>query len=230
MTFSEPALLRVTDSMAFRASAAAYLVLDRDLRIRAANRSYEEATLHRSMDMIGEFMFDVFPDNPDTPQVRSVQNLECSLESVLRHGGQSRMGLQRYDVRDPSTGMFVSKTWLPVNSPILDADGNTVAILHHVEDVSHMLGATLLERLLRTHPGTALTEPGGVPDLPDLEDRLDVESIRWDAQLRRQRAGALSNRSAQAMERVARRISASGARATRQHTLRMTPRNGATDR
>ena len=198
--------------------------------IRAANRSYEEATLHHSTDMIGEFMFDVFPDNPDTPQARSVQNLERSLELVLRHGGQSRMGLQRYDVRDPSTGMFVSKTWLPVNSPIFDADGNTVAVLHHVEDVSHMLGATLLERLLGTHPGMALTEAGGVPDLRDLEDRLDVESIRWDAQLRRPRAGALSKRSAQAMERVARRISASGARATRLQTLRMTRRNGATDR
>jgi PAS domain-containing protein len=201
MKLSDAALHRVTDNMAFRASAAAYLVLDRDLHIRAANRSYEEATLHRSADMIGEFMFDVFPDNPDAPQVNSVGNLEYSLESVLRHGCQSRMGLQRYDVRDPSTGMFVNKTWLPVNSPILDADGNTVAILHHVEDVSHMIQATSLERLVST-PGWANREAGDVAHV------RDVQRVRQDAQLRSQRAGALSNRSAEAIERAVRRISA----------------------
>jgi hypothetical protein len=39
------------------------------------------------------------------------------------------MGLQRYDVRDPDTGVFVTRTWLPVNSPIFDADGRVVAVL-----------------------------------------------------------------------------------------------------
>ena len=114
---SDAALRRVTDSWTFRAS------------VSAANHPYELATLRRSADMTGEFMFDVFPDNPDAPEARSVENLARSLESVLRHAGKSRMGLQRYDVRDPDTGVFVTRTWLPVNSPIFDADGRVVAVL-----------------------------------------------------------------------------------------------------
>lgn len=201
MKLTEAALRRVTGTVAFRASAAAYLVMDRDLYIRAANHSYEGATLHRSGDMIGEFIFDVFPDNPDTPTARSVKNLEGSVESVLRHAVPNRMGLQRYDVRDPSTGMFVNKTWIPVNAPIFDADGNTVAILHHVEDVSHLVLTTSLERLLSVPAEADATEGGDIADLGDVVDRL-----RRDAASRQQRADVLSTQSVQAMERASRTI------------------------
>lgn len=199
---SDAALHRVTDSWTFRASAAAYLVLDRDLRIRAANHPYELATLHRSADMIGEFMFDVFPDNPDAPEARSVDNLARSLESVLRHADKNRMGLQRYDVRDPYTEVFVTKTWLPVNSPIFDADGRVVAVLHHVEDVTRMVQTTSLERLLSKHPATAL--PGG-DALAEFRDF--AERVRRDADSRRRSADALVSRSSVAMDRAAHTLS-----------------------
>lgn len=201
MKLSEAALRRVTDSMAFRASAAAYLVLDCDLRIRAANHSYELATMHPCADMVGEFMFDVFPDNPETPLAHGVRNLEHSLEAVLRRKAGHRMGLQRYDVRDPSSGLFVDKTWLPVNSPVLDADGKTVAILHHVEDVSHLLLATSLELQVSRPEGTAAAEPAVVPDVSGL-----VERVRRDALSRQRSAGAMFTRSVEAMERAERRL------------------------
>lgn len=202
MKYDDDALRRVTDSPAFRASAAGYLVMDLELHIRAVNRSYELATLRRGADIVGEFMFDVFPDNPDTPEARSVKNLESSLESVLRLAGPNRMGMQRYDVRDPSTGLFVKKTWLPVNSPIFDADGNTVAILHHVEDVSHLVLTTSLEGQL-SEQAEAVTTGGG--DIANA--RRFAEFAHRDAQVRRQRADALLTRSVQAIGRSARTAS-----------------------
>ena len=213
MNLHEAALRRVTESLAFRASAAAYLVMDGDLCIRAANHAYEEATLHNSAEMIGEFMFDVFPDNPDTPQARSVQHLERSLEWVLRHGGQNRMALQRYDVRDPATGRFVSKTWLPVNTPIFDPDGHAIAILHHVEDVSHLVLATSLEHLL---------------SLPAAEAApAEVEAAarrRREADVLQQRGEAMMTRTVQAAERANRRITASQSRLQRGNPQSVIPR------
>ena len=212
MNLHETALRRVTDSLAFRASAAAYLVMDGDLYIRAANHAYEQATLHNSADMIGEFMFDVFPDNPDTPQARSVDHLERSLESVLRHGGQNRMALQRYDVRDPATGLFVNKTWLPVNTPIFDADGHTIAILHHVEDVSHLVLTTSLEHLLTLTAERATAEAQA------------AERMRREADALQERGDALFIRTLHAAERAKRRITASQSRLQRGNPQTAIPR------
>ncbi|WP_246755672.1 hypothetical protein [Bradyrhizobium sp. CCBAU 53338] len=50
------------------------------------------------------------------------------------------MKVQRYDIRDPS-GTFVERHWQPINSPIHDAAGHLVYLLHHVEDVSAQVAA-----------------------------------------------------------------------------------------
>lgn len=42
--------------------------------------------------------------------------------------------IQRYDVRYAS-GHFVERYWQPVNTPIFDAKGRLVYLLHHVEEV-----------------------------------------------------------------------------------------------
>ncbi len=152
MTLADAAIRGIVNSMAFRASAAPYLVLDTDLRIRAANLAYQQATHHDIADMVSEFMFDVFPDNPATPEARSVDRLAASFERALLSGEPDRMELQRYDVVDGGKG-FLQKSWLPVNSPIRDADGKTLGVLHHVEDVTRFLFTTALEHdLLAPQP------------------------------------------------------------------------------
>lgn len=149
MSLADAAIRGIAASVAFRASAAPYLLLDLDLRIRAANAAYEIATHHGIDDMAGEPMFDVFPDNPATPEAHSVERLGESFERALTRGDADRMGLQRYDVLTEPGG-FVEKNWLPVNLPLRDGDGRIVGILHHVEDVTHLLAATALERDLLT--------------------------------------------------------------------------------
>ncbi|MGN6606188.1 MAG: PAS domain-containing protein [Jatrophihabitans sp.] len=183
--------------MAFRVSAAPYLLLDVDLRIRAANLAYQQATHHHIADMVGEFMFDVFPDNPATPEARSVERLTASFEGALLRGRPDRMQTQRYDVIDRDRG-FVRKTWLPVNSPIRDATGKTIGVLHHVEDVTRLVAGTALERSL-TAP---LDDGGAIGGLGPVDDP------RRDARRRRRRAERLIRNSDRAMQRMARRIEA----------------------
>lgn len=48
------------------------------------------------------------------------------------------MAVQRYDIRDAS-GTFLERYWQPINTPIHDAHGELVFLLHHVEDVTEQM-------------------------------------------------------------------------------------------
>jgi two-component system, response regulator / RNA-binding antiterminator len=126
---------------AFEVASAALLALDVDLRIQAANSAYVAIAGHTKDELIGQYLFDLFPGNPDDPADDGAPNLIDSLERVLRSGQRHTMGLQRYDVRRPDAdGEFVAKVWSPVNSPLVD-QGRVVGVLHEVEDVSALVTA-----------------------------------------------------------------------------------------
>lgn len=117
-----------------------YLLLDTDFRIRAVNRAYEQVTAQPKL--VGERMFDAFPDNPADATADGVENLSWSLESVFSRGTSDWMGVQRYDVPKPhERGAFRYKIWAPVNTAIR-FDGATVAVLHHVQDLTDVLTPT----------------------------------------------------------------------------------------
>lgn len=123
-------------SAIFTHSAAPYLLLDRDLTIRASNAAYLDATERSLDDTVGRPMFEAFPDNPDDPGADGVRNLSASFQQVLRRRRVHAMQVQRYDVRPTrSAGCFSRKYWAPINTPLLES-GNVAAILHHVEDLS----------------------------------------------------------------------------------------------
>lgn len=128
------------DDPAFRATRSPYLVLDGDLTIVAANPAFCAATLRTPDELVGRALFAVFTDDPDRPGADGVANLAASLRRVLRFGRRDRMPVQRLDVPAPAGGTgFVERVWLPVNSPIEDAGGRVIGVLHHVEDVTGIL-------------------------------------------------------------------------------------------
>lgn len=131
----------IEESAWFQTQWAPYLLADTNLRIRAVNAAYERASGHPRESLLGEALFDVFPDNPANPEADGVANASASLEWVLRHGARHWMGVQRYDSPDLSRpGEFIYKVWTPVNSPIKDGK-RTVAVLHHVQDVTRAVPA-----------------------------------------------------------------------------------------
>lgn len=138
MAISEAFLAGLRDARWFRGRAP-YLVLDRELRIRLVNEAYEQATGLPQCAMVGEHLFEALPDNPADPAADGVAKLGASLETVLSTGTTHWMGVQRYDVRQRHCrDRFVRKVWVPVNSP-LRQEGRTVGVLHHVEDVTHVV-------------------------------------------------------------------------------------------
>jgi hypothetical protein len=78
----------------------AYLILTPDLVIVDVSDDYARTTLTSRAALVGQSMFDVFPDNPNHDSADGVENLGASLQRVLQHGRPHRMRAQRYDIRD----------------------------------------------------------------------------------------------------------------------------------
>ena len=87
----------------FEAAPALYLVLTPDLTIVAASDAYLRATLTQRGDILGRYLFDVFPDNPDDPDATGTRNLTASLQRVLAGGIADTMPIQKYDIRRPES-------------------------------------------------------------------------------------------------------------------------------
>jgi len=120
----------------FQATVSPYLILDTNLTIRAVNRSYLAVTGRERGDLLGRYVFDPFPPNPEVPDAGS-RLLEDSLRRVLRRKRRHHMPIERFDLPSPrADGTYVRRLWSSVNSPLRNAAGEMVGILHHTEDVT----------------------------------------------------------------------------------------------
>lgn len=122
---------------AFETAADAFLLLDPGpgLRIVDANAAYAAATMTARGGVVGEKLFDIFPDNPDDAGADGVTNLFASLRIAVESKRPHAMHIQRYDIRD-ATGAFVERYWRPLNAPVFDETGKLRYLLHHVKDVT----------------------------------------------------------------------------------------------
>ena len=123
----------------FEATPTPYLVLTPDLVIVAMNKARERVTGRRREEVIGRYIFDVFPDNPQDPTATGVANLRASLERVLATRQQDTMPVQKYDLVDPVSNKFTERWWSPVNVPVLDDDGHVVLLMHRVTEVTEWM-------------------------------------------------------------------------------------------
>lgn len=124
----------------FNAAPGNFLVLDPDLIIRAVTDAYLAATKTERAIIVGQWLFHVFPDNPDDPMADGVANLRASLERAAATRKPDRMPIQKYDIPLPDgSGGFEVRYWSPLNTPVLDVRGNVQYLLHWVEDVTDIM-------------------------------------------------------------------------------------------
>ncbi len=123
----------------FRALPGLYLVLSPDFIILEASEAYLQSTL-KDRSIIGKYLFDAFPDNPDLPQANGVLNLKQSLEYARDNRVPHKMAPQRYDVTKATAQEteFEEKYWQPLNSPVLDSAGEVLYLIHQVEDITQL--------------------------------------------------------------------------------------------
>jgi PAS domain S-box-containing protein len=126
----------------FDALPEAYLLLTPDLVIEAASDAYVTASHMPREKLIGQPLFEVFPDNPDAPEAHGERTMRASFAQVLATGQPHELPRQRYDVPDPSApGRFIERYWRPRNSAVLDANGHVQHLLHTVEDITDQMRA-----------------------------------------------------------------------------------------
>lgn len=122
----------------FETLPGSYLVLTPGLKIVAVSNAYLAATMTKREQLLGQHLFEAFPDNPDDRGATGTANLRASLERVQRNLESDTMAIQRYDVRRPD-GVFETRYWSPVNSPVIGADRRLEYIIHRVEDVTEFV-------------------------------------------------------------------------------------------
>ncbi|MFI8823874.1 PP2C family protein-serine/threonine phosphatase [Streptomyces sp. NPDC053431] len=124
----------------FMATPSPYLVLDPALMIVDVNEAYLQATGRSRQDLLGQYVFDAFPDNPADADADGVRNLNASLRRVLLSRQPDTMAVQKYDIPVPSRAwLFEERWWSPINTPVLGPDGQVVWIIHRVEDVTEFV-------------------------------------------------------------------------------------------
>ncbi|MGI4742068.1 MAG: PAS domain-containing sensor histidine kinase [Janthinobacterium lividum] len=137
----------------FNALPGANLLLSPEWVIVAASNDYLAATLTQRETIVGQHIFDAFPDNPQAPQADAVANVRAALVYVAATKQVHEMAPQHYDVPDPAQpGQFVERHWLPRHTPILDAVGQVQFILQSVQDIT---ANRLAERQLRESQASA---------------------------------------------------------------------------
>src|SRR3954466_15748117 len=134
--------LAINYAAAFQALPGMVALLTPDLVYADANEEFLRVSGRRRLDVIGRYLFDVFPDNPDDPGATGMRNLEASLRRVLTTGERDAMALQRYDLEDPDRpGAWETRYWSPVNAPVSGPGGKVVLLVHRVEEVTELIRA-----------------------------------------------------------------------------------------
>jgi PAS domain S-box-containing protein len=161
---ASPALLPI-----FNALPGAYLLLSPDLLIEAVSDDYLAATLTQREHLLERYLFDAFPDNPQAPEANAMRNVRASLTQVLATGQPHEMAVQHYDVPDPAhPGQFVERHWQPLNTPVLDTQGQVIHIIHKVVNVTAQVHAATQLHESQTREQAALAE-------------IDRERRQWQA-------------------------------------------------
>ncbi|MFD3457689.1 SpoIIE family protein phosphatase [Streptomyces sp. NPDC058691] len=126
----------------FRRLPSAVALLTPQLMFVDANEDYLALSGRTPGEVIGHFLFDVFPDNPGQAKASGMRNLGASLRRVATTGERDAMALQRYDVEDPERpGQWNERYWSTVNTPVLGEEGRVVLVAHRVEEVTELIRA-----------------------------------------------------------------------------------------
>lgn len=114
-----------------------YLVFDTALVAVAVSEAYLAATGTRREQLLGQPLQAIFPEAPYQPGAPSGVALLASVRKVLDTGEPDAMELLQRDLPGTSAdGGFDAHYWTPHNTPLHDAQGRIVWVVHRLEDVT----------------------------------------------------------------------------------------------
>ncbi|UOR06359.1 PAS domain-containing protein [Hymenobacter aerilatus] len=136
-----------------------YLIVSPELMILTVSNAYLANTRTQREQLVGQYIFDAFPDNPATPEANAVRNLRASLEQVLATGRPHQIALQHYDVPDRGKpGYFLERHWEVVNTPVFDSEDHLCYIIHSIVNVTETVRAREAVQQSKQREQAALAE------------------------------------------------------------------------
>jgi PAS domain S-box-containing protein len=114
------------------------LVLNSEFVILDANPSYQNLVGRTRDELMGQYMFDAFPQNDES----EMEDQRASMRRVLESRAQDVAGPIRHDLEEPDRpGVFTERYWSPINAPVLDSDGQVALIVHRLEEITDLVRA-----------------------------------------------------------------------------------------
>ncbi|EME01487.1 MULTISPECIES: PAS domain-containing protein [Stutzerimonas stutzeri subgroup] len=128
----------------FRLSPNAYVLLDRDLVILDANAAYLTLTGRKLTEIQGQRLHEAFAADPLSPEMTRVQELLDSFARVLSRKAVDTLPVIRYSIarQTPLGPVYEDRYWSATHTPILDEQGEVVAILQHTSDITELQART----------------------------------------------------------------------------------------
>ncbi|MFF4255010.1 PP2C family protein-serine/threonine phosphatase [Streptomyces sp. NPDC001663] len=126
----------------FRALPGMVALLTPDLVYADANEDFLRLAGRTREQLLGRYIFDVFPENPNEPAAAGMRETEASMRRAVDTGERDTMALLRYDIEDVQRpGHWEEHYWSPVNAPVFGPDGRVALIVHRVEEVTELIRA-----------------------------------------------------------------------------------------
>ncbi|MFD9223747.1 PP2C family protein-serine/threonine phosphatase [Streptomyces sp. NPDC060064] len=126
----------------FQALPGAVALLTPQLLYTDANDGFLRMRGLTREQVVGRYLPDDVPDNPNDPTAAVLRNLEASLSRAANTGERDTIALERVDVEDPDQpGVWDERYWSLINVPVIGSDGRVALLLHRVEEVTELIRA-----------------------------------------------------------------------------------------
>lgn len=169
---------------ALETSPAMFLILSPEFKILTASDLYLQAIDAKREELVGKYIFDAFPNNPDYPEADGMKNIHASLLEVLRTKKPHHMLLQRYDVPDRSNeGKSLTRYWDTSHTPVLDENG---AISYIIQLANNVTDVVLMHREPLESKDAQLQSEEKVHQLNDKLDFAQSELLKLNFSLEKQ--------------------------------------------
>ncbi|HEU4853451.1 MAG TPA: PAS domain-containing protein [Telluria sp.] len=124
----------------FRASPYPYLVMDPDLKVIGANGTYLRSVQRTEDEIVGKYVFDAFPENPNDPRSTNVAEVKASIARAFAKGQPDTPPFLRYavPVQTPDGEGFEDRYWSTVHTPVFDEDGKPKFVFQNAIDVTEL--------------------------------------------------------------------------------------------
>lgn len=122
----------------FNASPNPYMLLSPELTFVAVNDAYCQVLSRRREEILGRYLFDAFPGNPDSEG--STRMLLDSLKRVLVTRKPEILAVIPYAIEreTPEGPVLEERYWSATHTPILNDTGEVAYILQHTVDITEM--------------------------------------------------------------------------------------------